>query len=99
MKAVPDLRTGAVESDVGQGLSTPPGADPVAEDALIRLAELPRAGKNAAAIDPERKAEGVGVFERDQLRAPLGNPVEGQRRIGGERFGDPRLAQAGNPCQ
>ena len=70
MEAVPHLVALAVEADVAQGpLRQSQRVDPVGEDPLVRPAELAGAGEHAAAVDPDRKAEGAAVLEGQLLAA------------------------------
>ena len=50
--------------------------DPVGENALVRPAKMARPGQNAAAVDENRKAEALAVFESERLGGELGRPIE-----------------------
>ena len=94
MEEIADLRPTAAKPDVPERLPVAPGPNPIGDDPLIGLAKLPGAREHAATIDPHRKTEGIGVFQRDELRASLRDPVKRQRRNRRERFRDSPAAQA-----
>lgn len=64
MQTIPNLVPHAIEPDILQRSSFPPRMDPERKDPLIGLSELPSAGHDAAAIDPDGEVEGLSIFER-----------------------------------
>ena len=98
MQAVADLESRAAEADVFQRTPGAPGVDPKGENALVGLAKLPRAGEDAAAIDPNGEAVGVAVFQREPLGAELRAAVETDWRRCGELLGDSVARPARTGC-
>ena len=94
VEAVAHLVAGAAESDVLEGPPAQVAVDPVAEDALVRPAELAGAREDAAAVDEDRQVEGVAVFQGQRLARELGRSVEGNGRRGGKRLRDPEGPEA-----
>ena len=94
MEAVADLVSVAVKADVFKGLFLRPAVDPVTEDALVGLAELSGAGKDATAVDPRRESEGGAVFVGQELGAFFRGAVERDGRIGGEVFAEAARREA-----
>ncbi len=94
MQAVAHLVALAAESDVLEGPPAQVAVDPVGEDPLVRPAELPGAGEDAAAVDEDGQGEGLAVFQGERLARELCRPVERNRRRGGEGFGDAECAYA-----
>ena len=87
MEAIADLVPGAVEADVFERAAAGPGVDPVAEDALVGLAELAGAGEDSAAIDANGEIEGEAVFEGEQARSSASSFRRGR---GAARSRNPR---------
>src|ERR1041385_3818613 len=84
MKHIARLIAVSAEPDVFQRTLPQPRVDPETHNALIRAAELSRAGQHAAAIDPNRKPKRRRVFEREDFRGDLARAVKRDRRRGGK---------------
>ena len=87
MQTITHLVSGAAEADVFERGAPRPAMDPIAEDTLIRFAELTRAGHHSATIDPHREAESRAVFERDLFAGQLAHSVERYGSRGGKFLG------------
>src|SRR5262249_8935104 len=94
VETVAHLMAVATEADVRERPATAPGVDPEREDPLVRPPELPGAGEDAAAIDPDREPERLAVLEREDLGRALRAAVERQRRLDAEGFAHARVAQS-----
>ncbi len=62
MQAIAHLIAVAAEAEIFERALAQPRIDPVGEDALISAAKLTSASEHAAAINKNRKAEGLAVF-------------------------------------
>lgn len=94
MEAVADLVSVTAEADVFERALAEMGVEPVGEDALVSAAELSGAGEHAAAVDKDRKSEGLAVFEGEGFAGEFGGAVERDRGGGGKFLGDAGRADA-----
>src|SRR5436853_234078 len=80
MKAIAHLEATAIKSDVFEWAISKPCIDPVTEDSLIGATKLPRAGKDPATINPNRKIERSAILQRQRFGSNLRAAVKGHRR-------------------
>jgi hypothetical protein len=62
VEAVTHLKTGSTEPDVAKRSAGHPTVNPIRKNSLIGFSKLPRAGQDAATIDPNRKTKSFAVF-------------------------------------
>lgn len=89
VETIADLFSCATEADVFEGATGFPTMNPVGENTLVGLAELTGSRKHTSAVDPNRKTEGLPVFEGKKLGAKLHITIKADRRGGREGLGDP----------
>src|SRR5579859_5776080 len=75
------------ETNVFERATAQAGINPETDDALIGSSELSRARQQAAAVDPNRQAKCLTIFERKKFRSQFAGAIEGKRRHGGKFFG------------
>ena len=95
VQTVAHLVAGAAEADVFEWRTLRPTVNPIAENSLVGLAELPRAGHHPAAVDPHGKTERRAVFQGDLLARQLARAIKRNRRGGGKTLGDTTRSDRG----
>lgn len=98
VEAVADLMPFSIEADVAEWSPAEMAVDPVGEDALVRAAELARAGHDAAAVDENREAKCLPVFQREHFAGEFRGSVEGDGWLRGKSFVHSRRGETGRPC-
>ncbi len=94
METIADLIATPAKADVFKRAAAEVGVEPIGEDALVGTAELAGAGEDAATVDPNRKIEGLAVFEGEGFAREFRRTVEGNGRCGREFFRDAGGARA-----
>ena len=95
MEGIADLVALAGEADIFEWSFGAPAVEPEAEDSLFGVSELSSAGEDAATVDPDGEAEGVGIFEGECFGGKFGCAVEGDGGGGGKFFGDAARGKVG----
>ena len=94
MQEVAHLFPLSAEPDVAERLSEEVPAEPEGEHPLVRPAELPRAGDDAAPVDERGQAVLGRVLLQQELGRELGGAVERAAAVQGEGGGNALFAGA-----